>query len=317
MRRRRLFIGALAPLLAAVIVAMVLVASENSLALESVTPLSVLVFAAGGIITGILLLAIVWRVTVQKAREQGAREGQASQRQTHRQFLARLDHELKNPITAIKAALSSSECALDDPQLSNIESQANRLTRLVGDLRKLAELEQEPLEWEQVNLEEVAKDAVDAVNAELAALPGSEGRQFALDFPRVPWPLPPILGDVDLLFLAVYNLISNAAKYSPDAAHIVVRATEERATVVLEVSDTGMGIPEEDVATVWEELARGSNARGTVGSGLGLALVRSVVARHYGQAEIMSLPGEGTRVRIALPKEPPPDARATLTPHGR
>jgi two-component system OmpR family sensor kinase len=109
------------------------------------------------------------------------------------------------------------------------------------------------------------------------------------------------MGDWDLLFLAAYNLLDNALKFTRPGDTVEVRASEAGAFVTTEVADTGPGIPAEELPRVWEELYRGRGARGIPGSGLGLSLVRAVVERHGGQVTMRSRAGQGTVVRIRLP----------------
>ena len=255
-----------------------------------------LVVVAGGLLVSALLLVIPFarrrgRAAVAAA-ESHAREAERSER---RRFLARLDHELKNPVTAIRSALSTVEA--DEPGVQVAAAQAARVSALVADLSKLADLETRPLERMPVDLEQVARDAVEAADVD-----GS--RTFAIDFPVVPWPVPPVLGDADLLVVAVFNLVANAVKYSDAGASIQLRASEADRFVTLEVSDTGWGIDAADLAGVWDELARGGNARGVDGSGLGLSIVRVIAERHGGTASIRSEPGRGTRVALRLPAAP-------------
>ncbi|MGO1594975.1 MAG: sensor histidine kinase, partial [Ancrocorticia sp.] len=136
-----------------------------------------------------------------------------------------------------------------------------------------------------------------AADAVLATYPD---RDILVEFPQVPWPVPDVLGDPDLLVVALYNVISNAAKYSDADAHIEVRASEADGWVSVDISDTGWGIPEKDMQIIWEELARGSDTRGAQGSGLGLAIVRVIAERHGGSAALRSSPGQGTRVTLRL-----------------
>ena len=150
-----------------------------------------------------------------------------------------------------------------------------------------------------MDLEETARDAVDAVAQELAAR--GESRSFSLSFPEAPWPLSHVAGDADLLYSAVYNLVSNAAKYSGAESLIEIRGSEGQGTVTVEVADTGIGIPAEDVGAVWDELSRASNSGGHPGNGLGLALVATIVARHGGTAHMSSRLGVGTSVSVTLP----------------
>ena len=138
----------------------------------------------------------------------------------------------------------------------------------------------------------------------LLALQEEEGfnhRNVTLSIPQAPWPLPQVRGDWDLLFLAIHNLLQNALKFTAPGDTIEIRSFEDGSEVVIEVADTGPGIPEEEVPHVWEELYRGKGARGVVGSGLGLALVRSIVIRHGGNVNLRSRSGQGTVFIIRLP----------------
>ncbi len=221
--------------------------------------------------------------------------------ESRRQFLRRLDHELKNPLTAILAGLanlSMLEKAEDRfATVSSVQSQVGRLRRLVSELRKLSELETRPLDRAQTDLTELLEDAYSLAQDQ----EGAGERALTLSIPRAPWPLPAIHGDRDLLVLAIHNLLDNAIKFSRPGDTIEMRAFEDGANVVVEVADTGPGIPENDQDLVWEELYRGEGARGIPGSGLGLALVRAIVARHDGSIELRSRPGEGTVFIMRLP----------------
>jgi two-component system OmpR family sensor kinase len=124
---------------------------------------------------------------------------------------------------------------------------------------------------------------------------------LTLVLPQAPWPVPDILGDWDLLFLAIYNLLDNALKFTRPGDTVEVRASEDGTHVIVEVADTGPGIPEEEVPRVWEELYRGQGARGVPGSGLGLALARAIAERHGGRVSLRSRVGQGTVVTMRLP----------------
>jgi two-component system OmpR family sensor kinase len=110
-----------------------------------------------------------------------------------------------------------------------------------------------------------------------------------------------VQGDEDLLFLAIYNLLDNAIKFTRPSDSVEVRAFEDREAVVIEVADTGPGIAEEEVPRVWEELYRGEGSGGVPGSGLGLALARAVIERHGGRVGLRSRIGQGTVVTLRLP----------------
>jgi len=243
---------------------------------------------------------VLWRWAGRRG-EQRATGVHAQVAEERRQFLQRLDHELKNPLTAIRAGLANlangRATAPQQEALASVEAQVLRLSRLTSDLRKLAELETRPLERVPLDVAELLREAVTLAQEQ----PEAEARQFTLTLPQAPWPVPDVLGDWDLLFLATYNLLDNALKFTRPGDTVEVRAFEGGAFVVIEVADTGPGILEEEVSRVWEELYRGQGARGVPGSGLGLALVRAIVERHGGRVTLRSREGQGTVVTMRLP----------------
>ncbi len=218
-----------------------------------------------------------------------------------RRFLQRLDHELKNPLTAIRAGLANlangSASVTQQDALASVEAQVLRLSQLTADLRKLAELETRSLERVPVDVAELLQEAVMLAQDQ----PEAEGRRLTLTLPQAPWPVPHVFADWDLLFLAIYNLLDNALKFTRPGDTVEVRAFEDGTWVALEVADTGPGIPEQEVPRVWDELYRGQGARGTSGSGLGLALARAIVERHAGRVTLRSRVDQGTVVTVRLP----------------
>nr|WP_244925164.1 HAMP domain-containing sensor histidine kinase [Actinomyces bowdenii] len=276
---------------------------------------ALLVAEAGALLTSLAAAVVAvrrWGGRVgRRARLQAQREAWSQ----HQQFLRRLDHELKNPLTAVRAAVADmpqASRAERKARLEVVDAQARRMGRLITDLRKLAELETAPLALEDVDLAETVTDAVQAVSEEIAA--AGNHTLIRLDLPQVPWPLPHVSGDGDLLYSAIYNVLSNAAKYTPAGGSIEVRGREEAGTVAIEVADTGIGVPAADLPVVWSELGRAGNARGLPGSGLGLPLVATIVRRHGGRAGMASRQGVGTRVWLSLPVAGPRqagDSRAT------
>jgi two-component system OmpR family sensor kinase len=238
------------------------------------------------------------------SREKHQKEIQAMQKQANedrRRFLQRLDHELKNPLTAIKAGLSNLTYEpLDDylaGEVSAVQAQVQRISRLVADLRKLAALETTPIERVEVNVGELLSQVSDLVKEQT----NGEDRKIALILPNAPWPLPRVAGDPDLLLLAIHNLLDNAVKYTCPGDTIEVRAFDDGSEVVIEVADTGPGIPEVEIERIWEELYRGEQARGIPGSGLGLPLVRAIIERHGGSVAVRSRSNQGTAFSVRLP----------------
>jgi len=219
-----------------------------------------------------------------------------------RRFLQRLDHEFKNPLSVARAGIANVGSATSEPEreaaLGTVTNQIMRLVRLTTDLRKIAELETRPLEFAAVDLtvllgegEEVIRERID-----------DNTRRIVVSLPRAPWPLPTITGDWDLLFLAFYNLVDNARKFSAHGDTIEIRAREETTAILIEVADTGMGIADADLVHVWQELYRGENGHTVLGSGLGLSLVKIITERHHGSIALASQSGQGTNVTVQLPK---------------
>jgi two-component system OmpR family sensor kinase len=235
---------------------------------------------------------IVFRGWVSDSRK----AAEAAAAEDRRRFLQRLDHELKNPLTAIQAGLANIESAGEGPALASVKAQTTRLSRLVADLRKLADLETREIERAPVDLGEILEAVVELARAR----PSSGERRISLSVPQAPWPLPQVPGDYDLLLLALHNLLDNALKFSRKGDTIEVRAFEDGQSVVVEVADTGPGVPAGELPHVWEELYRGVGARGVPGSGLGLALVRAIVERHGGQVSVRSRAGQGTVFGVRL-----------------
>jgi two-component system, OmpR family, sensor kinase len=211
-----------------------------------------------------------------------------------RRFLRRLDHEVKNPLMAIRAGLANLPAA---SQSASIGSQIERLSSLVGNLRKIADIETQPLDRSRVDIAALLNEAVALAEDH----PNAKARRVALSLPRAPWPVSSIDGDYDLLVLAIYNLIENALKYSAEGATVEVRVVEDGPVMLIEVANTGSSIPEDDLSQVFDELYRGEDAKRMPGSGLGLALVRTVIHRHGGAITPRSRPGQGTAFTIRLP----------------
>ncbi len=227
-----------------------------------------------------------------------------SERDNRRNFMRRLDHEIKNPLTGLRAALVNLKEEKTDEERQRAVGNANRaverLIRLLTDLRKLSELEERAIERYPVDVPELLEDVMTAAHVN----PAYEGREINLLIPKVPSPFPTITGDPDLLLLAVYNLVENALKFTSAGDSIEVRALEDGRAVVIEVADTGPGIPLEDLSKIFEELYRGSNARGTEGSGLGLALVNRIATLHGGGVGVRSSQTDprGTVFTLRLPR---------------
>jgi two-component system, OmpR family, sensor kinase len=312
----------LAPLLAGVSVGVILQATDPRDRLYATASPGLIAGIAGLLAAALVASAGLARrraaaaasAAAAAAREAAVRRMTEEAARDRLRFYMRLDHELKNPLTAIRAGLANIEqgggmvlaSAGTAAALASVSVQADRIARLVGDLRKLADLETQEIETAPVDLTGLLDEVAEAVHE----IPAARERIIRVTVPRAPWPLPLVEGDRDLLFIAVQNLVANAVKFSAPGDTVEVRASEDGDALLLEVADTGAGIPADEIGQVWQELARGRIARSLPGTGIGLALVRVIVARHGGQVAIRSRDGQGTVVSIRLPV---PD-RASIAP---
>jgi len=269
--------------------------------------LGALALALGLLLTLATLGGMAGARRIGTARRRAVAAARTQAADDRHRFLRQLDHELKNPLTAIHAGLANLEAPVGpaevgrDGTVRSIRAQAARLGRLAADLRKLADLETRPLERAPVDVTALLEEAVALVEER----PDAGSRRVSLNVPRAPWPLPTVEGDRDLLFLCLHNLLDNAVKFTAPGDTVEVRSFEDGADVVVEVADTGPGIADADQPFVWEELYRAQAARAVPGSGLGLALVRAITARHHGAVNLRSRAGQGTVVTLRLPTHPP------------
>lgn len=271
------------------------------------------VLVLGAAVTALVVLPVVvhlrWRARAARAAREQARASARAHEEDRHLLLSRLDHELKNPLTAMRVALANVRAAVEDEAvgaalpdgvacgLASIDDQALRLSRLTADLRKIADVRASPIERQRVDLGELLGEVVEVVTDQ----PVADGHTISVDLPQAPRPLPPVLGDGDLLGLALVNLVENAVKYTPAGGAVEVRAREEGAGVLIEVADTGPGIAAEDLPHVFEELYRSPRTMAVPGSGLGLPLVLAVVEAHGGTVVADSPPGRGLSVHVRLP----------------
>ena len=264
----------------------------------------------GAVLFMIGLLSTLWiqalAVTDSKREEKIRAEMDSLIRdfeEKHRQFIRRLDHELKNPLMSLQVSLENLQ-AVSDPDVrsktaSNMQRALERLVRLLRDLRKLSDLEESMLEHEPVNIPDLVAEVLEVA----LSLSGRKGRQVNLLVTKVPTLPPPVMGDRDLLGLGLYNILDNALKFTVQSEAIEVRVRENGREVVIEVADSGIGIHPNEKEKVFEELYRGENAHSIEGSGLGLALAKRIVSLHRGELLLRSRQDEqhGTIFSVRLP----------------
>jgi signal transduction histidine kinase len=218
-------------------------------------------------------------------------------------FVAAVSHELRTPLTSISGfleMLGDEEEALGEAgrtYLDVIRRGTTRLQRIVEDLLLVAQIEADRLELEPVETA-LAEPATSAVAAALPAA-AEPGLEVVLD---VHGPLP-LEADAGRLGQVLDNLVSNALKFTPTGGSVMVSASNGDGKVRLGVTDTGIGIPHEEMGQLFSRFYRASTAtrRAIPGTGLGLVIARAIVDAHGGTISLESQEGEGTRVSVTLP----------------
>lgn len=215
-------------------------------------------------------------------------------------FIADASHELRAPVTVIKANLDLIQRyeIMDPHELSEIFSainkEADHMNSLVADLLLLARADAHTqLDMAEVHLDELILETMQVANNI------SHQHTFLLD----QFEIITIPGNTEKLRQMMLNIVSNAIKYTPPGGEIRVKLTKVAATVVISVSDTGIGISAEDLPYIFDRFYRAdpSRSRSVEGTGLGLTIVRWIVEQHRGAIEVESELGIGTCFTITLP----------------
>jgi signal transduction histidine kinase len=217
---------------------------------------------------------------------------------SRRDFLARVSHDLRTPLTAIKGLvvnLQDSAPAETQPALATIDEQADRLIRLVDDLMLAARLQRGEIRMRRspVDLAEVARQATVVAGHKASRL----GVSLSLDAPGGPGERPPVSGDADRLQQVVLNLLDNALRAAPAGSAVRVSVGPSGEEVFLTVADDGPGVPAEVEGRAFEPYVRGPGG----GAGLGLAIARDIVAAHGGRTWLRNRPEGGAEAGVALP----------------
>jgi two-component system sensor histidine kinase BaeS len=218
--------------------------------------------------------------------------------QIRRSLAADVAHELRTPLAALQAGLEELRDGLREPdteRLAALHDQTLRLSRVVQDLAELsaAESASVSLHRTDTDLAEIARAALSAYAAPLDAA----GLHTATDLTVAL----PVNGDPDRLHQAVTNLLANAARYCNPGDRVTMSGHRSDELAVLEIADTGPGIPADELPHVFERLWRGRRARSVAGSGIGLAIVRELVTAHGGTVSAASPTGAGTTITVRLP----------------
>lgn len=296
-------------------------------------PLNILIIAAGGglvaygvdaldiyglvlIALPLLLFAYPFRVYVANSEQQieeleqikqamaDTNEELRSVSRAKERLLAVLSHDMRTPLSTIRLYAN---LLLDRPDLS--ESDRNRMLSSVLDSEEaLARMVSNILELERIRsgqefaLDMISVDLIDLIQRALSSVRAhAETKQILLELSSGPGPVL-IEADADKMVRTFQNLLSNAIKYSPEGASVTVTVGRSSQKATVAVSDTGYGIPDDQLATVFEPFHRvDENKHWSGGYGLGLSIVKEYVEAHKGQIDVASRQGGGTTFTIQLP----------------
>jgi len=219
----------------------------------------------------------------------------------NRRFLADASHELRTPLTALRGELESvMEETTSAPERDRIGSaleEVDRLAKIVETLFAISRLEagEAQREWKRFDLAQLASSTAD----QMALLAEDKGVSVACEATSEV----SVEGDQARIKQVVVNLLDNAIKYTPSGGSVRVNVHASENKAVMEVIDTGIGIPAAALPHVFERFFRVDEARSRKvdGAGLGLAIVRSICVAHGGQAQVDSVENRGSRFRVELP----------------
>ena len=228
------------------------------------------------------------------------------------QFVSSVSHELRSPLTSIvgymELLLDGEVGDLDEEQrhfLEVIGRNCNRLTKLVDDILFVARVDagRLSLDLQPVDLAEVAAASVESARPVAAR----DGIDLRLDAEP---DMPPLVADPTRMSQLVDNMISNAVKYTERGGTVTVTLAARDACAHLEVRDTGVGIPRDELDRLFDRFFRASTSAVAAGTGLGLSIVRSIVDAHRGKIAVESELGVGTTFLVDLPLNAPTTAAA-------
>ncbi len=239
------------------------------------------------------LMAVLHDVTEQRKLDDSRRE-----------FVANVSHELRTPLTNVRGyaeTLMSAEEIDRETQLrflGVISSEADRMTRIVKDLLTLTRLDYNRMEMhmQQMDLRDLGQKAVQAMEME------AKSRRLTLEC-RLPAQMPRVMGDPERIQQVVINIMTNAIKYNKPEGKVTITGGVQGNQVFLQVEDTGIGVPKEDLPRLFERFYRVDKARSreSGGTGLGLAIAKQIVESHGGSIGFESEYGQGSRVTLYLP----------------
>jgi len=221
------------------------------------------------------------------------------QEQLRRDLVADVAHELRTPIAVLQAGHEALLDGVAEPtpeQLTSLRDEVLRLARMVGDLQTLAAADAAALHLalSPQDLAEIAASATDSLAGRF------EAAGVILEQRLTPVA---VLADPGRLHQVITNLLTNALKFTPAGGRVTVQAGPAGPAAALRVTDTGTGIPADELPRIFDRFWRGRDAAHVSGSGIGLAVAAELTRAHGGRLEAQSEPGHGARFTLTLPRD--------------
>ena len=219
------------------------------------------------------------------------------QEQIRRNLVADVAHELRTPIAILQAGHEALLDGVAEPtpaELGSLRDEVLRLARMVGDLQTLAAADAAALNLTRTpaDLAELAATAADSLARRFEAAGITLDRELSAS---------PVLADPHWLHQVITNLLTNALKFTPAGGRVTISTRSNRTEAVLRVTDTGTGIPADDLPRIFDRFFRGQQAAQISGSGIGLAIAAELVQAHGGRLAAVSSIGQGTQMTFSLP----------------
>jgi len=261
--------------------------------------------------TGNAALAAVWlsagvAASYQHFIVRGRLRRSESERARYQQAIRFVTHEMRTPLTAIQGSseLMSRYNLSEDKRkqiAGMINAESKRLARMIQTFLDVERLSEGQMELKRERF--AARELATACTARAAPL--AERKRIELVVEEIPEA--ELTGDRELMEYAVYNLLTNAVKYSPAETTVRVSGRYEGGWLRLAVSDQGMGMDESELRNIFRKFYRtkGAEASGEAGTGIGLSIVEQIATRHGGRIEVASRPGRGSCFTLILPAEAP------------
>jgi signal transduction histidine kinase len=252
-------------------------------------------------------LAATFNHMVERLEESFTRERELEQ--ARKELISSVSHDLRTPLASIRAMVESiNDGVVSDQEtvrryLRTIETEVENLSQLINDLFELSQMDAGILELhlESSSLTDLISDTLESMSAQARA----GGKKLDLKG-SVDGEVPLVVMDARLVQRVLYNLVQNALRHTPPDGAIYILARDMGTEVQVEVSDTGEGIPDEELPRIFDRFYRSerSRTRDSGGAGLGLSIAKGIVEAHGGRLWVESALGKGSTFGFALPKMP-------------